>query len=72
MRSISLSKPIENLIKPKGLAFVIKAQHMCMTWRGVKESDTKMVNSIVRGSFRNDPYMKKEFFDLIRAHGFGD
>jgi GTP cyclohydrolase I len=43
-----------------------------MTWRGVKEPETKMVNSIVRGSFRSDPSMKKEFFDLIRAHGFGD
>ena len=70
--AIMVADTIENLIKPKGLAFVIKAQHMCMTWRGVKESDTKMVNSIVRGSFRNDPYMKKEFFDLIRAHGFSD
>jgi len=70
--AIMVADTIENLIKPKGLAFVIKAQHMCMTWRGVKEPETKMVNSIVRGSFRNDPYMKKEFFDLIRAHGFGD
>jgi len=70
--AIMVADTIEDLIKPKGLAFVIKAQHMCMTWRGVKESDTKMVNSIVRGSFRNDPHMKKEFFDLIRAHGFGD
>jgi GTP cyclohydrolase I len=61
---------IERLIKPKGLALVIKAQHMCMTWRGVKEPDTKMVNSIVRGAFREDPHIKKEFFDLIRAHGF--
>jgi GTP cyclohydrolase I len=70
--AIMVADTIENLIKPKGLAFVIKAQHMCMTWRGVKEPETKMVNSIVRGSFRSDPSMKKEFFDLIRAHGFGD
>jgi GTP cyclohydrolase I len=70
--AIMVADTIEELIKPKGLAFVIKAQHMCMTWRGVKEPETKMVNSIVRGSFRHDPHMKKEFFDLIRAHGFGD
>jgi GTP cyclohydrolase I len=70
--AIMVADTIEDLIKPKGLAFVIKAQHMCMTWRGVKEPETKMVNSIVRGSFRQDPSMKKEFFDLIRAHGFGD
>lgn len=70
--AIMVADTIEELIKPKGLAFVIKAQHMCMTWRGVKEPETKMVNSIVRGVFRQDTSMKKEFFDLIRAHGFGD
>jgi GTP cyclohydrolase I len=68
--AVMVADIIENLIKPKGLAFVIKAQHMCMSWRGVKEPDTKMINSIVRGAFRADPHLKKEFFDLIRAHGF--
>jgi len=68
--AVMVADIIERLIKPKGLAIVIKAQHMCMSWRGVKEPDTKMVNSIVRGAFRQDPHMKKEFFDLIRAHGF--
>lgn len=68
--AVMVADIIEDLIKPKGLAFVIKAQHMCMSWRGVKEPDTKMVNSIVRGAFRTDPHLKKEFFDLIRAHGF--
>jgi GTP cyclohydrolase IA len=68
--AVMVADTIENLIKPKGLAFVIKAQHMCMSWRGVKEPETRMINSIVRGAFRTDPHMKKEFFDLIRAHGF--
>ncbi len=70
--AIMVADKIEELVKPKGLAFVIKAQHMCMSWRGVKESETKMTNSIMRGSFRHDPHLKKEFFDLIRGHGFHD
>ncbi|MFN3360546.1 MAG: GTP cyclohydrolase I [Pseudanabaenaceae cyanobacterium] len=70
--AVMVADVIEKLIKPKGLAFVIKAQHMCMSWRGVKEPETKMINSIVRGAFRTDPHAKKEFFDLIRAHGFND
>ncbi|MCS6959908.1 MAG: GTP cyclohydrolase I [Pseudanabaenaceae cyanobacterium SKYGB_i_bin29] len=70
--AVMVADIIEKLIKPKGLAFVIKAQHMCMSWRGVKEPETKMINSIVRGAFRTDPHAKKEFFDLIRAHGFND
>jgi GTP cyclohydrolase I len=70
--AVMVADIIEKLIQPKGLAFVIKAQHMCMSWRGVKEPETKMINSIVRGAFRSDPHAKKEFFDLIRAHGFND
>ena len=45
---------------------IIKAQHYCMKWRGVKEPQTSMVNSVVRGDFRLDPSLKQEFFDLVR------
>ncbi|WP_041698605.1 GTP cyclohydrolase I [Thalassoporum mexicanum] len=68
--AVMVADTIERLIQPRGLAFVIKAQHMCMSWRGVKEPETQMTNSIVRGTFREDPTAKKEFFDLIRGHGF--
>ena len=57
---------------PKARNFLWLWLLIILTWRGVKEPETKMVNSIVRGVFRQNPYMKKEFFDLIRAHGFGD
>ncbi len=70
--AVMVADIIEDLIKPKGLAFVIKAQHMCMSWRGVKEPETRMINSIVRGAFRSEPSLKKEFFDLIRGQGFND
>jgi len=38
-----------------GLAVVMEADHFCMQWRGVKDSDSKMVNSVMRGSFLKDP-----------------
>ena len=63
---IILADEIESLCQPKGLGIVLKAQHYCMKWRGVKEPQTSMVNSVVRGSFRSNTSMKKEFFDLIR------
>lgn len=63
---IILADEIETLCKPQGLGIVLKAQHYCMKWRGVKEPQTSMVNSVVRGSFRKSASMKKEFFDLIR------
>ncbi len=70
--AVMVADLIEKMIQPRGLALAIKAQHMCMTWRGVKEPETKMINSIVRGEFRTNPSMKKEFFDLIRAQGFSN
>lgn len=68
--AIMMADRLEEIIAPKGLAVVIKAKHMCMTWRGVKETNTTMINSVVRGAFRTDKALKKEFFDMIRAQGF--
>ncbi len=61
-----LADEIETLCEPKGLGIIVKAQHYCMKWRGVKEPDTSMVNSVVRGDFRHDPILKQEFFELVR------
>jgi GTP cyclohydrolase I len=61
-----LADEIERLCKPQGLGIIIKAQHYCMKWRGVKEPQTSMVNSVVRGDFRHDPSLKQEFFELVR------
>ena len=61
-----LADEIERLCEPKGLAILVKAKHYCMCWRGVKEPNTSMINSIVRGDFRHDPSLKQEFFELVK------
>ena len=61
-----LADEIERLCEPKGLAILFKAKHFCMRWRGVKEPNTSMINSIVRGDFRHDPSLKQEFFELVK------
>ena len=66
---IILADEIERLCKPKGLAILVKAQHYCMKWRGVKELQTSMINSVVRGDFRHDPSLKQEFFELVKQQG---
>jgi len=52
-------------VSPDGLAIVMEADHFCMHWRGVKDSATKMVNSVMRGSFLKDPSLRREFLSLI-------
>jgi len=65
--SIMLADALDEIIKPRGLALVMDAQHQCMTWRGVKETETVMTTSIMRGVFRDKPEARSEFMKLIEA-----
>lgn len=56
-----LADELEGRLKPKGLAVVLKAQHQCMAWRGVREAGTIMTTSIMRGAFRDSKAMRSEF-----------
>ncbi|GAB4059477.1 GTP cyclohydrolase I [Uliginosibacterium sediminicola] len=53
-------------VSPDGLAVVMEADHFCMHWRGVKDAETKMVNSVMRGSFLKDASLRREFLSLIK------
>jgi len=56
---------IEEQTEPEALAVVIKAQHFCMISRGVKEHESDMTTSIMRGKMRNDAPMRQEFLTLM-------
>jgi GTP cyclohydrolase I len=43
----------------------MEAEHFCMAWRGVKEMDSKMINSVMRGVFLKDPSLRREFLSLL-------
>jgi len=62
---VELADMLENKIKPIGLAIVMDADHFCMQWRGVKDRDSKMVNSVMRGAFLKDSSLRREFLSLI-------
>ena len=62
---IMVADELEKLMNPKGLAVYMKAQHMCMTWRGVKEAETEMINSIMRGEFKTNSSLKQEFLSFV-------
>jgi GTP cyclohydrolase I len=64
--TVQLADLVEKMITPKGLAVVVEATHQCMTWRGVRESETKMTTSVMRGTFLEDPTARAEFFRLIK------
>jgi len=62
---IQLADLLQEKMRPDGLAIVLKADHYCMQWRGVKDMDSKMVNSVMRGSFLKNPDLRREFLTLL-------
>ena len=56
---------VEKETSALGVAVIIKAEHFCMTARGVKEHESEMMTSVVRGIFRDEPTTKAEFFSLL-------
>jgi GTP cyclohydrolase I len=62
---IQLANMIADKTQPDGLAIVMEAEHFCMSWRGVKDSDNRMINSVMRGSFLKDPNLRREFLALL-------
>lgn len=63
--AIQLADVIEEAIRPKGLGLVIRAQHLCMTWRGVRDNGTEMTTSVMRGILLEDAAARAEFLRMI-------
>ena len=71
--TVQIADLIEKETQAKGVAVVIKAEHMCLTHRGVKEHESDMTTSIVRGSLREEETQKREFFALLKGmKGFSE
>lgn len=62
-----LADLLQQKMQPDGLALVMEADHSCMQWRGVRDMDSKMTNSVMRGSFLDSPELRREFLSLL--HG---
>ena len=66
---VQLADLIQEKTQPDGLAIVMEASHYCMAWRGVKDMDSKMINSVMRGVFLKDSNLRREFLSLIPRKG---
>jgi len=60
-----LADELQDRVRPDGLAIVMEADHFCMHWRGVKDPEAAMVNSVMRGAFLKDPSLRREFLALL-------
>ena len=62
---VMLADALQDSVKPDGLAIVMEADHFCMHWRGVKDDESAMTNSVMRGAFLKDANLRREFLSLL-------
>lgn len=62
-----IADTIMEAIKPDGVAVVVQAEHLCMIMRGIKQTGSAIVTSALRGTFRNKPETRTEFFCLLQG-----
>lgn len=63
---VMLADELEKRIHPDGIAVVMEATHYCMHWRGVRDEKSVMTNSVMRGVFRENAVLRREFMDLMK------
>ena len=56
---MQLADLLEARLQPAGLAIVLEADHFCMQWRGVKDAEPHMTNSIMRGAFLENADLRR-------------
>jgi GTP cyclohydrolase IA len=61
-----IADTLMEVLKPKGVAVVIEAEHLCMQMRGVQKRGTSVITSSMLGAFRKRPETRAEFMTLIR------
>lgn len=59
-----IAQALKQYAKTDNIAVVVKAEHHCMTMRGVREHESDMTTAIMLGAFEKDAALKKEFYDI--------
>lgn len=60
-----LADAIMSTLEPSGVAIVVKAEHLCMTMRGIRKPGSQTVTSAMRGVFQRGASTRAEFLSLI-------
>ena len=60
-----IANSIEEVLQPRGVAVIVRAQHQCMTTRGVHKSGVTMVTSRMLGAFRDNEATRREFLAIV-------
>ena len=65
--TVQVADVIESILKPRGVAVMVEAEHLCMAMRGVQKSGVSTITSQFRGVFRGDASEQVRFLTLVRS-----
>ena len=60
-----VAEELKKYAKTEHIAVILKAEHHCMTHRGVREHESDMTTSILHGAFKEDPALREEFYKIF-------
>lgn len=61
-----IASTLQDVLNPEGVAVLIKAEHHCMSTRGVHVHGTETITTEMTGAFRDDPDTRNRFFELLK------
>ena len=61
-----IAEAIDRVLRPRGVAVVMEARHLCVEMRGVEKAESETVTSCLLGGFRENAALRAEFLDLVR------
>jgi GTP cyclohydrolase I len=64
--TVQIAETIEKVLRPRGVAVVVEAIHLCMMMRGVEQQNAFAITSSMRGDFKSDSKTRSEFMELLR------
>ena len=64
--TFQVANRLQEELNPLGVAVSLKAQHLCMSMRGVRKHDTWTITTKLLGVFQDNEGAKKEFLSFIK------
>jgi GTP cyclohydrolase IA len=67
--TVQIAETIDEALKPRGIAVMLEAEHLCMSMRGVRKIGTATITTQFTGVFKDDPTEQVRFMTLLRGKG---
>jgi GTP cyclohydrolase I len=64
-----IANAIDETLRPRGVAVMIEAEHMCMAMRGIQKQGSTTLTTTFTGSFKSEPAEQARFMTMIRGRG---